>query len=218
MKIEITNIRKWVSHAIALPFGIAVGTYLVANLVGSGEWLFWRDWPAMFSATTGGTLVYVGLVALYELLIKCISAIYRAGCKAGQESGREESQSAAIKTGREEGKEIALTAAWRVAGTDSEKQVVRLAANALDINLPAVLGQSYITASVEVISPWDSLWKRLAGGCDELRQRLDVQAANDEMDKMFRKAAGVAVSDFRKQVERFCEAHDSRQRQLDHQE
>ena len=217
MRIEVTNIKRWVTHAVAAPFGIAVFTYFVANLLGSGEWLFWRNWPAMFSATTGGTLVYVGLAALCELVIKGISAIYRAGYRAGQESGREESQSGAIGKGREEGKEIALTAAWQVAGTDAEKQVVRLAASALDINLPAVLGQPYMTARGQVISPWDALWKRLFDGCDELRQRLDVQAANDEMDKMLRKAAGVAVSDFRKQVEQFCETHDSRQCQLDHQ-
>ena len=218
MRIEVTNIRRWVTHSVAAPFGIAVVTYFVANLGGSGEWLFWQDWSAMLSATTVGTLVYAGIAALVDLMIRGISAIYRAGYRAGQEFGREESQSAAIGKGREEGKEIALTAAWHVAGTDAEKQVVRLAASALDINLPAVLGQPYMTARVEVISPWDALWKRLADGCDELRQRLDIQTANDEMDKMLRKAAGVAVSDFSKQVERFCEADHSRQRQLNDQE
>ena len=215
MKIELTDIKRWVSHAIAAPFGIAAGTYLVANLGGSGQWLFWRDWPAMFSAATVGTLVYVGFASLCELVIKGLSVIYRAGYKAGQASGRAEIQTAALKKGREEGKKIALTTAWRVAAIDAEKQVVRLAASDLDINLPAVLGQPYMTARLEVVSPWDALWKQLADGSAELRRRLDVQTANDEMDKMLRKAAGVAVSDFRKQVERFCEADDSRQQQLD---
>ena len=175
MKIDLTGIKRWVTHAVAAPFGIAVGTYLVANLAGSGEWLFWQDWPAMYSAANVGTLVYIGFAALCELVIKGISVRYRAGYKAGQAYGRDEGQTAAIKEGREEGKEIALTAAWRVAATDAEKQVVRLAASDLDINLPAVLGQSYTTGRLEVVQPWNFLFKRLAEGADELRQRLDVQ-------------------------------------------
>lgn len=218
MRMGLTGIKRWVTHAVAAPVGIAVATYLVANLSGSGEWLFWQDWPAMFSAATVGTLVYVGFAALCELVINGISEVYRVGYKAGQAYGLGESQAASLKKGREEGKEIALTAAWRVASTDAEKQVVRLAASDLDINLPAVLGQPYMTARLQVISPWDALWKQLADGSAELRQRLDVQKANDEMDKMLRKAAGVAVSDFRKQVERFCETYDSRQGQSDNRE
>lgn len=211
MKTDLTGIKRWATHAVAAPFGIAVTTYLVANLGGFGEWLFWQDWPAMFSAATAGTLVYVSLAALCELVVKGIGAIYLAGYKAGHAYGHEEGQTAAIKKGREEGKEIALTAAWRVAATDAEKQVVRIAASDLDINLPAVLGQLYATTRLEVISPWDALWKQLADGSAELRRRLEVETANDEMDKMLRKAAGVAVSDFRKQIERFCEAYDSLQ-------
>lgn len=217
MKIELKGMRRWITHAVAAPFGITVSIYLVANLVGSGRWLFWQDWSALYSAATFGTLMYVCIAALCELVAKTIGTIYRAGYKKGQAFGRDESQTAGIIKGREGGKKIALTTAWRVAATEEEKQVVRLAASDLDINLPAVLGQPYVTIRADVISPWDNLWKQLADGSAQSRQRLDVHTANDEMDKMLRKAAGVAVSDFKKQVERFCEIHDLRKGPIDDQ-
>ena len=203
--------NRWLYHSIAGPTIVIIGTYLWANLYGNGEWLFWQNMEAIQEAGFYGALVYLAVSVWYEAMM----LIWRRGYKAGHAAGFAEHQSTAIKAGRSEGKSTALTVAWRLAGTDEQKDLIRAAASDLDINLPAVLGQPYTTARLEVISPWDVLWQRLADASAALRRRLEVDAVNGELDKMLRRAAGVALVDLSKQIEQLGELNDLRRRQLD---
>ncbi len=209
LRVALTVSQRWVNHIVAFPFGTAAFTYLIANLFGSGEWFFWRDWQALGSAATYGGLAYAVVAALVDLAIRVVGKIRDSGYQAGLRDGREEGHTASLNQGKLEGKEVALTAAWRVASSDDEKRVVRLAAADLGINLPGILGQPHATVRVEVISPWDVLWRRLADKSTQLRERLDVQSANEEIERMLNTAAKVAVSDFSRQVDRFCETHEA---------
>ncbi len=194
---EFQHSNRWFHHAIAAPIIAIVGTYLWANFYGDDEWLFWQNMSAIQAADFYGALAYPVLGALYESTMW----IWRKGYKAGHKAGFAEQQSAAIKAGRSEGKDIALTVAWRLAGTDEQKNLVRWTASDLDINLPAVLGQSYVTAKLEVISPWDALGTRFADVSAELRQRVEINAFDSEFDKILRRAAAVAIADLEKQIE-----------------
>ena len=203
--------NRWLYHSIAGPTIGIIGTYLWANLYGNGQWLFWQSMTAIQEAGFYGALAYPAFSVLFEATM----LIWRTGYKAGHAADFAEHQSTAIKAGRSEGKSTALTVAWRLAGTDEQKNLIRAAASDLDINLPAVLGQPYATARLEVISPWDVLWQRLADASAQLRRRLEVDAVNGELDKMLRRAAGVALADLAKQNERLGELNDLRRRQLD---
>lgn len=57
------------THVRILPFGSAIGTYLVANLVCDGAWLFWRDWDAMLHAPGLGVIAYSFITASTEGVI-----------------------------------------------------------------------------------------------------------------------------------------------------
>ena len=54
------------THVRILPFGSAIGTYLVANFVCNGSWLFWRDWNAMLQAPGLGVIAYSSITASLE--------------------------------------------------------------------------------------------------------------------------------------------------------
>ena len=58
----------WTSiHARLLPFGSTVGTYLAANFVGEGEWLFWDNWKAIINAASLGVIMHgIAAVGLLE--------------------------------------------------------------------------------------------------------------------------------------------------------
>ena len=68
----LTGDADWASvHARILPFGSAIGTYLVANLAGEGEWAFWRNWDAMMEAAGLGVIGHgIAAVLLLEGGIK----------------------------------------------------------------------------------------------------------------------------------------------------
>ena len=210
MRIALNVSRRWINHIVAFPIGTAIFTYLFGITFGSGEGSFWRDWQALGLAVTFGGLAYSAFAAAIDLTIIFLGKIRSSGYQAGLRDGRHEGQAASLNQGRQEGKEIALTAAWRVATSDEEKRVVRLAAADLDMNLPAILGQIHATARLQVRSPWDALWRRLADKSSELRDRLDPQDANEEIERMLQSAATVAVSDFARQVDRFCETYEAR--------
>ena len=57
------------THVKVLPFGSAVGTYLVAKFIRDGEWLFWRDWNAVIQAVSLGVLGYSFITASVEAII-----------------------------------------------------------------------------------------------------------------------------------------------------
>ena len=63
----LTGDADWASvHARILPFGSAIGTYLVANLTGKGEWAFWRNWDALMDAAGLG-VIFHGMAAVVIL-------------------------------------------------------------------------------------------------------------------------------------------------------
>ena len=68
----LTGESDWVSiHARILPFGSAIGTYLVANLAGDGKWKFWDSWDAMMQAAGLGVIFHgTAAVVLLEGGIK----------------------------------------------------------------------------------------------------------------------------------------------------
>lgn len=57
------------THVKALPFGSAVGTYLVAKFIRDGDWLFWRDWDAVIQAVSLGVLGYSLSMATVEAIM-----------------------------------------------------------------------------------------------------------------------------------------------------
>ena len=189
--------KRWLDHAIAAPVVALIGTYLWANVFVDGEWLFWKNMAAIQDAGVYGVLLYLLLASLYEALLWG----FRVGYRLGHAAGFSEHQSASIMTGRDEGKEIALTTAWRIAGTDEQKNLVRLTANHLEINLPAILGQSYTTARLSVLNPWDSLLRQLSDASAQVRERTEIGAFDATWDKMLRQAFGAGISDLQKQLE-----------------
>ena len=205
-KFQLRYSNRCLYHAIASPTIALIGAYLWASFYGNGEWIFWRNIGKIQEAGVFGILAYLILSALYEATM----LIWRKGRKAGCAEGFAERQSAAIKDGRNEGKNIALTVAWSLSGTDEQKNLVRLAASDLDINLPAVLGHPYVTARLEVLRPWDVIWQRLADASAELRRRTEVDAFDVELDRMLRRAADVALADLRKRIERLPELDERR--------
>ena len=207
---RLSNINRWSTHAFTAPLGVAAATYLWANIAGTGQWLFWQDWSALTDAFFYGALAYSSLAAFLWLLMKGVDSLVSAVYNAGRMEGRAEHQAKAISTGRREGMEIALSEMWRLAETDNAKSVVRQVANNHDINVPAIVGGISFTARLSVLSPWDALWKQIAGATAELRQRFGTDEFNDEVDTMLRQAAGVAVSDLWKQIERMKELDDKR--------
>ena len=68
----LTGDADWASvHARILPFGSAIGTYLVATLAGEGQWAFWRNWDAMMEAAGLGVIAHgIAAVVLLEGGIK----------------------------------------------------------------------------------------------------------------------------------------------------
>ena len=54
------------THVRILPFGSALGTYLVAKFTCNGSWLFWRDWDAMLQAPGLGVIAYSSVTASLE--------------------------------------------------------------------------------------------------------------------------------------------------------
>ena len=57
------------THVKVLPFGSAVGTYLVAKFIRGGEWLFWHDWDAVMQAVSLGVLGYSISMATVEAIM-----------------------------------------------------------------------------------------------------------------------------------------------------
>ncbi len=204
--LELRHADRWVYHVVSAALIGLLGTYLWANLLGDGEWFFWQDMKAIQGADFYGFLFYPALAAIYEIG----HFVWCNGYRAGRVAGFAEHQSAAINSGRDEGKNIALIVAWRLASTDDQKSLIRFAASDLDINLPAVLGQPYMTARVEVLSPWDSLWRRLADASADLHRLVSTDTFDSELDHMLRLAAGTALSDLTKQIERRREVENRR--------
>ena len=64
----LTGVADWASaHARILPFGSAIGTFLVANLAGDGEWAFWHNWDAMMAVAGLGVIAHgIAAVVLLE--------------------------------------------------------------------------------------------------------------------------------------------------------
>lgn len=204
--VQLRHADRWAYHVITAPLIGLLGTYLWANLLGEGKWLFWQDMNAIQAVDFYGFLLYPALAAIYEIGL----LVRRSGYSAGHAAGFAEHQSAAIKSGQDEGKNIALNVAWRLASTEEQKNLLRVAASDLDINLPAVLGQLYGTATVTVRSPWDSLWRRLADASADLRRVVSTDTFDTELDHMLRVAAGAALSDLTKQIERRREVENRR--------
>ncbi len=204
------NLRygRWLNHGITAPLCALLGTYLWANAFGDGEWLFWRNFDALALADFYGAFAFPIVILMYELL----AWIWRSGYTAGRSDGIDESQFEATRVGRREGQEAALTAAWRLAETSDAKALVRAAAGDLDITLPALLGGPSATIRLEVLSPWDSIWRRFADASAELRQRLDAGEVEDELDYAMRSAISAAVTDLTKRIEGLDELAERKRR------
>ena len=207
---RLSNVNRWSTHAFIAPLGVAAATYTWANITDTGQWLFWQEWSALTDAFFYGALAYSIFAALLWLSMKCVDSLVSAIYNAGRIEGHAEHQTKAINSGRREGMEIVLSEMWRLAETDNTKSVVRRVANNHDINVPAIVGGISITARVSVVSPWDALWKQMASATAELRQRFGGDEFNDEIDMMLRQAAGVAVSDLWRQIERIRKLKDKR--------
>lgn len=105
----LTGEADWASvHARILPFGSAMGTYLVAKLAGGGEWAFWRDWDALMAAAGLGVIFHgIAAVVLLEGGIKM--GLYVVDkWKADRARMRAESRAEGLAEGRAEGRAEAL--------------------------------------------------------------------------------------------------------------
>ena len=100
----LTGEAEWASvHARILPFGSAIGTYLVAKLAGEGEWAFWRNWDALMEAAGLGVIFHgIAAVVLLEGGIKM--GLYVVDkWKADRARMRAESRAEGLAEGRAEG-------------------------------------------------------------------------------------------------------------------
>ena len=100
----LTGEADWASvHARILPFGSAIGTYLVAKLAGNGEWAFWRNWDALMEAAGLGVIFHgIAAVVLMEGGIKM--GLYVVDqWKADRARMRAESRAEGLAEGRAEG-------------------------------------------------------------------------------------------------------------------
>ena len=106
----LTGDADWASvHARILPFGSAIGTYLVANLAGSGEWAFWRNWDAMMEAAGLGVIAHgIAAVVLLEGGIK-LGLYVVDKWKADRARMRAEERAVGRAEGRAEGRSEALS-------------------------------------------------------------------------------------------------------------
>ena len=101
----LTGEADWASvHARILPFGSAIGTYLVAKLAGNGEWAFWRNWDALMEAAGLGVIFHgIAAVVLMEGGIKM--GLYVVDqWKADRARMRAESRAEGLAEGRAEGR------------------------------------------------------------------------------------------------------------------
>ena len=101
----LTGEAEWASvHARILPFGSAIGTYLVAKLAGEGEWAFWRNWDALMEAAGLGVIFHgIAAVVLLEGGIKM--GLYVVDkWKADRARMRAESRAEGLAEGRAEGR------------------------------------------------------------------------------------------------------------------
>ena len=61
---RLDNRNEWLNtHAAIAPFGAAITTWILTPLIGSGQWLIWRDWDKAASMAGLGTIVY-GMLAV----------------------------------------------------------------------------------------------------------------------------------------------------------
>ena len=182
---------RWLNHGITATLFALLGTYLLSSVFGDGEWLFWRDVGALASAGFYGALASPIVMVVYELL----ALVRRRGYDAGHAIGLAQKQVEATT----EGSALALSAAWKLTVTDDERTL--LSGVALDLGIdPADLQRG--SARVEVVSPWDVIWRRFAEACALLRERLDVDERERELDRAIRHAAGTAVTDLNQRVAR----------------
>ncbi len=207
----LKNANRLAFHAGIAPFGTAAATYLWAVLVGQGEWLFWQSWSAFTDSAFWGGLIYFAFAGTVWLAIKGADTLIEAIRKSGYSAGLADNRSEKIRIGRREGMTNALDELWRLAEDPATKALIRLVANTHEINVPSIRGGIRATAEVTVISPWDTLWKRLADLTAELRKRFGFDEYNDRTDKMVRIAIGAAVSDLEKQIERIRESDRRRE-------
>ena len=99
----------WASvHARILPFGSAIGTYLVANLTGKGEWAFWRNWDALMDAAGLG-VIFHGMAAVVILEGGIKMGLYVVDkWKADRARMRAESRAEGLAEGLAEGRATGL--------------------------------------------------------------------------------------------------------------
>ena len=105
----LTGDADWASvHARILPFGSAIGTYLVANLLGDGKWAFWNDWDAMMAAAGLG-VIFHGIAAVVILEGGIKMGLYVVDkWKADRARMRAESRAEGLAEGLAEGRATGL--------------------------------------------------------------------------------------------------------------
>ena len=105
----LTGDADWASvHARILPFGSAIGTYLVANLAGDGKWAFWRNWDAMMEAAGLG-VIFHGIAAVVALEGGIKLGLYVVDkWKADRARMRAESRAEGLAEGLAEGRATGL--------------------------------------------------------------------------------------------------------------
>lgn len=208
---KLKNANRLVFHAGVAPFGTAVATYLWAVLAGDGKWLFWESWSALTDSAFYGGLIYLVLAGFVWLAIRGADALIEAIRKTGYAEGLATNRSDNIQVGRREGMTNSLDELWRLAEDPATKTLIRLVANNHEINVPSIGGGVRVTARVTLVSPWDTLWRRLADATAELRNRFGSDEYDDQVDKMVRVAIGAAVADLEKQIERMRELDQRRE-------
>ena len=208
---KLKNANRLAFHAGVAPFGAAVATYLWAVLAGTGKWLFWESWSAFTDSAFYGGLIYFVLAGLVWLAIRSADALIKTIRKTGYAEGLADNRSENIQVGRREGMTNSLDELWRLAEDPATKALIRLVANNHEINVPSIGGGPRVTARVTLISPWDTLWRRLADATAELRKRFGSDEYDDQVDKMVRVAIGAAVADLEKQIERMRELDQRRE-------
>jgi hypothetical protein len=101
---------------------------------------------------------------------------------------------------------------WRLAETSETRTLLRQVANNKDLNVAAITGGPTFTARVTLLSPWDSLGKRLSDATAELRTLFAAEGkdVDKELDVLMRSAVGVGVAELVKDLDRLKKLHEQR--------
>lgn len=166
---RLSNLNRRTIHVGSSPFGASISTYLGVNIIGDGDWLIWNAWPEFAGAFLYGALAYAFIAFLAWAVIRGLDYAIRSVYRAGRDEGFAEHQAQSIGEGRKEGMVMVMAELWRLAETSETRTLLRQVANNKDLNVAAITGGPTFTARVTLLSPWDSLGKRLSDATAELR-------------------------------------------------